>query len=202
MVAVIIRLQLERLTDPSQQGSILVIGCTEWQRRALQSELLAMEDSLHELPGIEEDAADASLPDSSYPASGTVRRRTPEAPYEITNETPSAARIELYQTKGCLFVTTRILVVDFLNARLRSSQVAGIIVMNAHRVTDTSGEGFAVRLFRTNNQRGFVRAFSDNPASVTGGFAKVHPVYCTQAAGSASSNEICMMWLRRHYCCW
>ena len=45
--------------------------------------------------------------------------------------------------------------------------------MNAHTVTDMSGEGFAVRLFRQGNQGGFVRAISDQPQAFAAGFSKV-----------------------------
>jgi hypothetical protein len=74
--------------------------------------------------------------------------------------------------RACAFVTTRILVVDILSGRLPGRWVAGVLVVNAHRVTDTSGEGFAVRLLRASNPAGFVRAFSDQPTSF-GGFNKV-----------------------------
>ena len=42
---------------------------------------------------------------------------------EVNNETPAAARAELYRARAALFMTTRILVVDFLNRRLLPSQV-------------------------------------------------------------------------------
>lgn len=58
--------------------------------------------------------------------------------------------------------------------------------MNAHRVTDNSGEGFAVRLYRQGsglnssaaaggggNVGGFVRAFSDNPNAFASGFNRL-----------------------------
>ena len=48
-----------------------------------------------------------------------------------------------------------------------------MLILNAHGVTDSSGEGFAVRLFRKGNQRGFVRALTDNPAAFAAGFNKV-----------------------------
>ena len=51
--------------------------------------------------------------------------------------------------------------------------MAGLLIVNAHSVTDSSGEGFAVRLFRKGNQRGFVRAISDHPAAFAAGFNKV-----------------------------
>lgn len=63
--------------------------------------------------------------------------------------------------------------VDILNKRILGKQIAGIILMNAHRVTDSSQDGFAVRLFRESNREGFIRAFSDQPTSFTAGFAKV-----------------------------
>jgi len=61
-------------------------------------------------------------------------------PYDVTNEVSAGSRIELYRSKPCLFVTTRILVVDMLNARIQGQHIAGMVIMNAHRVTDSSGE--------------------------------------------------------------
>ncbi len=69
-------------------------------------------------------------------------------------------------------MTTRILVVDLLSSRLPAHWVAGAVVVNAHRVTDTSGEGFAVRLLRAGSSAAFVRGLSDQPTSF-GGFSKV-----------------------------
>lgn len=94
-------------------------------------------------------------------------------PFDVTNEVSAAGRIELYRSKPCLFVTTRILVVDMLNARIQGQHIAGMVIMNAHRVTDASGEAFAVRLFRMANKKGFIRAFSDQPTGFASGFNKV-----------------------------
>ena len=96
-----------------------------------------------------------------------------EMPVDVTNEITAAGRVELYRGKACLFVTTRILVVDMLNSRVLPNQIAGMIIMNAHRVTETSGEGFAARLYRSSNRKGYLRAFSDQPTSFSHGFAKV-----------------------------
>jgi hypothetical protein len=49
-------------------------------------------------------------------------------------------------------------------------------VLNAHRASDASGEGFAVRLFRGANARGFVRALTDQPTALAAGFAKAERV--------------------------
>ena len=95
---------------------------------------------------------------------------------EITNEVPAIERIDYYNSSRCCFVTTRILVVDLLSSRAQANRIAGFIVLNAHRVTDESGEGFAVRLYRQGNRQGSVKAFSDQPISFTAGFNKVRPI--------------------------
>jgi hypothetical protein len=51
---------------------------------------------------------------------------------EITNETPAGARGELYASQAALFVTTRILVVDFLSRRLLPSQVSVCVHASSH----------------------------------------------------------------------
>ena len=56
-------------------------------------------------------------------AEGSGLGLEPAMPLEVTNETPAAARVQLYQTQSCVFITTRILVVDFLVHRLQPSQV-------------------------------------------------------------------------------
>ena len=53
----------------------------------------------------------------------------------------------------------------------------GMIVVNAHRLTDASGEAFLVRLYRGCNATCFVRAVSDQPTAFTSGFNKVRDVH-------------------------
>lgn len=43
------------------------------------------------------------------------------------------------------------------------------------RVTDSSGEGFAVRLYKAARPQGVVRAFSDVPSAFSSEFNKVQP---------------------------
>eukprot|EP00803_Ostreobium_quekettii_P007976 evm.model.scf_384EXC.7 EVM.evm.TU.scf_384EXC.7 scf_384EXC:87735-88274(+) len=94
-----------------------------------------------------------------------LRRHDPagKAPIDVTANVPAAERLEHYGDGRVCFVTTRILVVDLLSGRLAPRGVAGMAVLNAHRVRDTSGEGFAVRLLRAGGGEGFVRGFSDRP---------------------------------------
>ncbi|GFR49032.1 hypothetical protein Agub_g11055, partial [Astrephomene gubernaculifera] len=101
-------------------GCVLVLGASPWQRALLTSELARHDPSL--------------LP-----------------PLDITNEVPALERIQLYRSRPAgrpLFITSRILVVDLLAGRLRGRHVAGVLLLNAHRASDTSGEGFAVALLR------------------------------------------------------
>lgn len=64
-----------------------------------------------------------------------------------------------------------------LTERLRTSgddqHIAGIIVLNAHRATDDSGEGFAVRLLRSQNKQAFVRGLSDEPGVLALGLSSL-----------------------------
>ena len=65
-----------------------------------------------------------------------------EPPVELSNEVPAADRTTLYQTRSCLFVTTRILVVDMLSSRVRPPDIAATVVLNAHRwVGGMTGRG-------------------------------------------------------------
>ncbi|XP_059275840.1 DNA repair endonuclease UVH1 [Lycium ferocissimum] len=91
---------------------------------------------------------------------------------EITSDLPANQRLSLYNSGGVLFITSRILIVDLLTCRLPTSVVAGIVIMNAHLISDTSTEAFIVRILRLKNRSIYVRAFSDRPHSMVSGFAK------------------------------
>ena len=97
-------------------------------------------------------------------------------PRHVTADLPSAERLRLYESSSCLCVTTRILVVDLLSGRLDPGRVSGIVVLNAHNVSESSGEGFVVKLYRTKGGAGFVRAFSEHPVALTSEFAKAEKV--------------------------
>ena len=61
---------------------------------------------------------------------------SPSAKPRLVNNTVSAtARARLYGGGGCLFVTSRVLVIDLLTKRLDPSVVSGFLVANAHRVS-------------------------------------------------------------------
>ncbi|KAL3331021.1 hypothetical protein AABB24_034697 [Solanum stoloniferum] len=96
----------------------------------------------------------------------------PNLPSEITSDLPANQRLALYTSGGIFFITTRILIVDLLTHRLPTTAVAGLVILNAHSLSDTSTEAFIVRILRSTNRSLYVRAFSDRPHSMVSGFAK------------------------------
>ncbi|TMW66423.1 hypothetical protein Poli38472_004188 [Pythium oligandrum] len=85
-------------------------------------------------------------------------------------------RLQMYKQGGCFFVTSRILVVDLLNNKMDSKMITGLLVNDAHRVSETSIEAFIIRLYREVNRQGFIKAFSDDPVSLSSGFNKMEQV--------------------------
>eukprot|EP01031_Cornospumella_fuschlensis_P029931 gene29931-36146_t len=94
-------------------------------------------------------------------------------PEVINNEVNSQERCEMYQVGGCYFITSRILVVDLLDNKLDASKVAGLLIYNAHRISETSLDSFILRIYRERNRTGFLKAFSEEAEALTGPFLKV-----------------------------
>ncbi|XP_071976787.1 DNA repair endonuclease XPF isoform X2 [Engystomops pustulosus] len=97
-------------------------------------------------------------------------------PRIITNEVSSNERYDVYTQGGVLFVTSRILVVDFLTDRIPANLITGILVYKAHKIMESCQEAFILRLYRQKNKQGFIKAFTDNPVSFNTGFCLVERV--------------------------
>jgi DNA excision repair protein ERCC-4 len=173
LVAVLLKLQDEKkkYDSKAQVGVTIVIGADHTQREALQCEL----ERIHPRKdwflsgGVDNsDKQECANNEQSGPKISILRH--------VTADVPTAERLRLYECSSCLCVTTRILVVDILSGRLDPNQVSGLIIMNAHNVSESSGEGFVVKLYRTKGGTGFVRAFSENPVAFTSDFAKSEKV--------------------------
>ncbi|VVB09478.1 unnamed protein product [Arabis nemorensis] len=93
-------------------------------------------------------------------------------PTEITADLPANQRYSLYSSGSPFFITPRILIVDLLTQRIPVSSLAGIFILNAHSLSETSTEAFIVRIVKTLNGSAYIRAFSDRPQSMVSGFAK------------------------------
>ncbi len=68
--------------------------------------------------------------------------------------------------------------VDLLARRLSGRSVAGMLLLNGHRASDVSGEGFAAALLRADAPAGapgspWLTALSDAPTAFNQGFNKV-----------------------------
>ncbi|CAM9482773.1 unnamed protein product [Chrysoparadoxa australica] len=99
-----------------------------------------------------------------------------QLPVIINSELSSKQRQALYRKGGVFLVTSRVLVIDFLNDNVDVSSVGGFLVSRAHTVTEGSTAAFILRLFREKNEKGFVKGFSADPEALVRGFAKVEKV--------------------------
>lgn len=98
-------------------------------------------------------------------------------PQSITAETSNTKkRTEIYLSGGVLFVTERILVLDLLTKRVPLEHVTGILVYRAHKVHSDCLMSFILRLYRTDNKKGFIKALSQDPQSFFGDFGKLDKI--------------------------
>uniref|UniRef100_A0A2N9HVS1 ERCC4 domain-containing protein n=1 Tax=Fagus sylvatica TaxID=28930 RepID=A0A2N9HVS1_FAGSY len=101
---------------------------------------------------------------------------SPKLPSEISAEFPANHRLSLYSSNSIFFITPRILIVDLLSNKLPPSLISGLIILNAHSLSETSTEAFIVRILRSLNTDLYVRAFSDKPQAMVSGFAKAERI--------------------------
>lgn len=97
-------------------------------------------------------------------------------PRTVTSDIQSAERYNVYTGGGVLFVTSRILVVDFLTDRIPAHLISGILVYRAHKIIESCQEAFILRLFRQKNKTGFIKAFTDKATAFSSGFCQVERV--------------------------
>ncbi|CAL8302324.1 unnamed protein product [Lota lota] len=97
-------------------------------------------------------------------------------PKTVTSDIQSTERYDVYTQGGVLFVTSRILVVDFLTDRIPADLISGILVYRAHKIIESCQEAFILRLFRQKNKTGFIKAFTDKATAFSSGFCQVERV--------------------------
>ena len=107
----------------------------------------------------------------TYPESETDHEHA--VPRIINNTVPAHQRAELYRGGGVLAVTSRILIVDLLNTLVPLDLLTGVVVCNAHRVTELCVEAFILRVIRAGDSRPFVKAVTDHPEALARGFANL-----------------------------
>ncbi|KAJ3607745.1 hypothetical protein NHX12_024796 [Muraenolepis orangiensis] len=99
-----------------------------------------------------------------------------DLPRTVTSDIPSSERYQVYIEGGVLYVTSRILVVDFLTDRIPADLISGILVYRAHKIIESCQEAFILRLFRQKNKTGFIKAFTDKATAFSSGFCQVERV--------------------------
>nr|XP_043608295.1 DNA repair endonuclease UVH1 [Erigeron canadensis] len=114
----------------------------------------------------------SSSPSQKHSILTSLNPNSTVSPSEITSDLPAHHRLSLYSSGNAFFITSRILIVDLLTRRLPTSSVAGIVLLNAHSLSETCTESFIVRILRAANKNLYVYAFSDRPHSMVSGFAK------------------------------
>uniref|UniRef100_A0A7N0VF28 ERCC4 domain-containing protein n=1 Tax=Kalanchoe fedtschenkoi TaxID=63787 RepID=A0A7N0VF28_KALFE len=139
----------------SSQGSLLILSASLSQKSQISYHLL-------------DHAAQNPNPNSDHPVTVT--------PAEITSDLPAQNRYSLYSSGGVSFITSRILIVDLLTSKLPTSLLAGVVILNAHLLSETCTEAFIVRIVRSLNKNVCVRAFSDRPQAMVSGFAKAERI--------------------------
>jgi DNA excision repair protein ERCC-4 len=153
-VAAMLRAHLTAAAAAADDGGVVVvIGATTAQRDLICEEMARQDprcarpaELTAEVPAAERlEMYARATTGTTAAAARRQRRRRPSGSGEGEDDDDDPSRpIPLVA-----FVTTRILVVDMLAGRLAPAQIAGMLVLNAHRASETSGEGFAARLYRS-----------------------------------------------------
>lgn len=88
-------------------------------------------------------------------------------PQVLDKDTLSAKRQGLYLQGGLFIVTSRVLAADVLTGAIaKCSNLAGVLVLNAHQVEEMDNVAFCLRLILKQHPGAFVRAVSDSASSV------------------------------------
>ncbi|XP_050576570.1 DNA repair endonuclease XPF isoform X1 [Bombus affinis] len=99
-----------------------------------------------------------------------------QLPRIVSSEYTSDEREGLYLEGGVLFMSGRILIVDFIKKRVPLNLITGILVYRAHNILNSYQEAFALRLYRQHNKTGFIKAFTNSALAFTVGFMQVERV--------------------------
>mmetsp|Transcript_36237 Transcript_36237/g.57997 ORF Transcript_36237/g.57997 Transcript_36237/m.57997 type:complete len:788 (-) Transcript_36237:48-2411(-) len=121
---------------------------------------------------------DADIIQSEVVLGGLETAHAP--PVSVTAKLPSQDRKKMYANGGCFIVTSRILVVDLLTKVINISQITGFIVNNSERLADKSNSAFALNIVHSSGEfKGFVKAFSDAPETLSSKFGFLGQVMTT-----------------------
>ncbi|GMM30234.1 ssDNA endodeoxyribonuclease [Martiniozyma asiatica (nom. inval.)] len=77
-------------------------------------------------------------------------------------------RRHIYSQGGIISVTKRIIISDLLLEAINPTQITGMIMLHAERLTEFSHERFILQLYRRSNNWGFLKLLTDKPEKLTG----------------------------------
>jgi DNA excision repair protein ERCC-4 len=105
--------------------------------------------NMHMIEGIQSELLSQGIPLSKLPK-------------VIDNKIPFNTRKQLYNNGGCYFITSRILIVDYLTDKNIAKDTCGFLIYNAHKIDYMSTESFILKLFKESNSDGFIKVYDMN----------------------------------------
>uniref|UniRef100_A0A0E0K7G9 ERCC4 domain-containing protein n=1 Tax=Oryza punctata TaxID=4537 RepID=A0A0E0K7G9_ORYPU len=153
------------LEDPN--GGLVVVSCGLPLASLASAVLLQL---FHQSP----DDGCFLILSAPEPVKAQIRRRLLNSQlqvHDVAPDLPAHHRVALYASHAALFLSPRALVADLLTSRLLPSRVRALLLLSAHRSSDTSSDAFVARLLRHHHLLP-VYAFSDRPHAMVSGFAK------------------------------
>eukprot|EP00727_Mastigamoeba_balamuthi_P011298 m51a1_g6791 putative dna repair endonuclease xpf (831) ;mRNA; f:196388-199858 len=94
------------------------------------------------------------------------------SPHVLTADVAAKDRLGMYRKGGVFFASSRILIVDLLCGRVPAHNVTGFLVLHADKVTEDSTEAFILRVWRSANKEGFIKAVTEDAVALTRGYAR------------------------------
>ncbi|AQK60717.1 DNA repair endonuclease UVH1 [Zea mays] len=128
---------------------------------------------LHQTPGNAAGGGCLLVLSATDTLKARIRRRLQDKlqVHDVPPDLAAQQRATLYASGAALFLSPRALAADLLTSRLLPSRVQALLLLSAHRSTDTSSDAFICRLLRQRNLLP-VYAFSDCPHAMVAGFSK------------------------------
>lgn len=88
-------------------------------------------------------------------------------------------RCRIYGRGGVIILSSRVLLMDLLHDRIPIPLITGVMIQNAHKVSEYGMDAFCLYLLRKQNEAAFIKAFSDDPESLIRGFSKAEKILKT-----------------------
>lgn len=88
-------------------------------------------------------------------------------------------RSRIYGSGGLIILSARVFLMDLLHSRIPIPLVTGVLIQDAHKVSEYGMEAFCLYLLRKQNETAFIKAFSDDPEGLIRGFSKAEKILKT-----------------------